>query len=64
MWNRIYDSGIISALDYIISIGWYGYIGRLILTSGLNTFVKIIFIVGCLAFGFDHFIQHHMRNDE
>ena len=62
--DKLCDNGILSAAGYIFAVLWFGYIGRLIFVSNANTFIKIMLFIGCLAYGFDYFIQHHMKDGE
>lgn len=39
-------------LDYILTVGWYGYVGRLIVKSNQSLIVSILMLLGCLIFGF------------
>lgn len=39
-------------LDYFLTVGWYGYVGRIILKSDQSLIVSILMLLGCLVFGF------------
>lgn len=41
--------GLLQILIYILTIGWYGYAIRVIATSEVNLFLKIIMIIGGLV---------------
>lgn len=40
---------LISALSYILVVGWYGYTLRIIASSDINIFFRIIMFAGGLA---------------
>ena len=44
--------GILSALAYFLTIGWYGYVLRIIIESNINLFFTILLVVGGLILGF------------
>jgi hypothetical protein len=50
---------MISILVYFLTIGWYGYVLRMIANAELPLIVTIIMLVGGLAFGFFSCLSLH-----
>ena len=63
IFNWLLDDDILSILDYFVTVGWFGYVLRIIANSNINIFIKIILIIGGIVLGFDHFITHHDKTD-
>lgn len=51
--------GILSALAYFLTIGWYGYVLRIIIESNVNLFLTILLLIGGLILGFFTCISLH-----
>lgn len=50
LWLDRYD--ILQALAYILTIGWYGYVLRIIGYSDIHLFPKILMLIGGIVLGF------------
>lgn len=52
-------AGILSAIAYFLTIGWYGYVLRIIIESEINLFLTILLLVGGLMLGLFTCISIH-----
>ena len=63
IFEWLLDDDVISILDVFVTVGWFGYVLRIIANSDMNIFIKILLVIGGVILGFDHFITHHNKTD-
>ncbi len=58
------DEGFLGVLWYVLYVMWFGFTGRIIITSNQHIIVKILMIIGDLWWGFYVFISHYNSTSE
>ena len=58
--KNLEDNGVLSILDGLVTIGWYGYACQLIRSADIGLIPKVLLILVGLWFALDHIIHHHL----
>lgn len=61
--NKLYDEGIFTALTYIITFLWFGYLVTVVATADSNIIGKIFFIVWSIILAFI-FVAHKFGGND
>ena len=61
--NRLYDEGVFTALTYIITFLWFGYLVNVVATADSHIIGKIFFIVWSLVLAFI-FVTHKFGGND
>ena len=62
--NRLYDEGVFTALTYIITFLWFGYLVNVVATADSHIIGKIFFIVWSLVLAFIFVIHKFGGSDD
>jgi hypothetical protein len=62
--NRLYDEGVFTALTYIITFLWFGYLVNVVATADSHIIGKIFFIVWSLVLAFLFVIHKFGGSDD
>ena len=58
-FDWLLDDDVTSILDVFVTLGWFGYVLKIIVNSNVNIVLQVILIIGGILLAFDHFITHH-----
>ena len=61
--KKLKDEGVLSILDYFITVGWFGYACLIIRGADIGFIPKSLLILVGLWFALDHVIQHHFDTE-
>lgn len=57
------DENFLEFLWYILYVMWFGYVGRIIITSNQHIIIKILLIAGDLWWALYVIAQHHNNSN-
>ena len=62
--KKLEDNGVLSLIDVLVTIGWYGYVCRLLADLDIGVVPKSILVLVGAYFAFDRFVMRHIINAE
>lgn len=61
--KKLEDNGVLSIIDGIVTVMWFGYACLLIRRADIGLIPKSLLIIVGLWFAIDHIIHHHLCDE-